>query len=323
MFDYKDWYPIKLWEENGTVKIRWAFFGGLRFTEPFFDESMRKSRFSFYKDAEHACFDSDDTPLLVLKEKEQGILPTGFIFHMSRCGSTLTSQMLAASPRNIVLSEALPIDSVLRLESVNPGEKEQLLLAVINALGRKRYPEEERLFIKFESWNTFHLPLIKRLFPDVPWVFMYRDPIEVVVSHQRQRGIKMVPGLIPPKHFGLPNALFNGNVLDEYGVKILSSICRNAIFHFQNIPNGRLINYSQLPEEVELMLRDHFKVDLAMEEAEAMRKVSAINVKDPLKTPFQKDSFEKKQSATTELTALVETFLTPEYQELEARRQRN
>lgn len=229
--------------------------------------------------------------------------------------------MLAASPRNIVLSEALPIDCVLRLESVNPGEKEQLLLAVINALGLKRYLEEERLFIKYESWNTFHLPLIKQLFPDVPWVFMYRDPIEVMVSHQRQRGIKMVPRLIPPKHFGLPNALFNGNVLDEYRAKMLSSICRSAIFHFQNIQNGRLVNYFQLPEEMETLLYNHFKVDLAVEEAEAMRKVSAINVKDTLMTPFHKDSFEKKQSATTELTALVETFLTPEYQELEARRQ--
>jgi hypothetical protein len=70
-----------------------------------------------------------------------------------------------------------------------------------------------------------------------------------------------------------------------------------------------------------MLLRNHFKVDLVAEEAEAMRMVSSINAKDTLQTPFQKDSFEKAQSATPELTALVETFLTPEYQELEVHRQ--
>ena len=37
---------------------------------------------------------------------EPGIDPTGFIFHLARCGSTLVSQMLAALPEHIVLSEA-------------------------------------------------------------------------------------------------------------------------------------------------------------------------------------------------------------------------
>jgi hypothetical protein len=49
MIDYKDWVPIKLWRENGAVKVRGGFCGGLRFTEPFFDESVRKSRFPFSK----------------------------------------------------------------------------------------------------------------------------------------------------------------------------------------------------------------------------------------------------------------------------------
>ncbi len=52
MNDYKDWFPIKLRRENGAVKVRWGFCGGLRFTEPFFDESVRKYRFPFHKDAQ-------------------------------------------------------------------------------------------------------------------------------------------------------------------------------------------------------------------------------------------------------------------------------
>ena len=49
-------------------------------------------------------------------------------------------------------------------------------------------------FVKFDSWNTLDLALIRRAFPDVPWIFLYRDPVEVIVSHMRQRGSQMIPG---------------------------------------------------------------------------------------------------------------------------------
>jgi len=53
----------------------------------------------------------DRTPLAALGDyaaSNPGIAPDGFIFHVSRCGSTLVSQMLAALPDSIVLSEAGP-----------------------------------------------------------------------------------------------------------------------------------------------------------------------------------------------------------------------
>ena len=40
--------------------------------------------------------------------------PSGFIFHMSRCGSTVISQMLAALAEHVVVSEAGPIDALAR-----------------------------------------------------------------------------------------------------------------------------------------------------------------------------------------------------------------
>jgi hypothetical protein len=37
-------------------------------------------------------------------------MPDGFVFHMSRCGSTLVAQMLAVVPDHVVVSEAEPLD---------------------------------------------------------------------------------------------------------------------------------------------------------------------------------------------------------------------
>src|SRR5678816_558328 len=103
------------------------------------------------------------------------------IFHMSRCGSTLVAQMLAALERNIVISEARPIDQVLGAK-VDEERRIAWLRWIVNALAQRRRPAEEFFFIKLDAWHVLHLPLIQRAFPNTPWVFLYRDPIEVMVS---------------------------------------------------------------------------------------------------------------------------------------------
>src|SRR5438874_313448 len=55
----------------------------------------------------------------------QHLRPSGLIFHMSRCGSTLVSQMLAALPANIVVSEAPPIDAIVQAYRLMPNADEE------------------------------------------------------------------------------------------------------------------------------------------------------------------------------------------------------
>ena len=159
------------------------------------------------------------TPLDALAElqaADPGLPPTGFIFHMSRCGSTLVAQLLAALPQNIVISEAGPVDAVLRANWYDPNitsaQRIAWLRALLSAYARPRHGEQH-FYVKFDSWHTLELPLIQAAFPDVPWIFLYRDPVQVLVSHQRQRGSQMVPDLLPPQWLGLdPPALGPGIV---------------------------------------------------------------------------------------------------------------
>ncbi len=110
-----------------------------------------------------------------IASSRSSLRPTGFIFHMSRCGSTLVSQMLAASSENIVLSEAAPIDDILRAHFRDPGVTEeqqvQWLQWLVGVLSWRRFPAEKNVFIKFDCWHVMFLPLIQRAFPDVPWIF--------------------------------------------------------------------------------------------------------------------------------------------------------
>lgn len=85
----------------------------------------------------------------------------GFIFHMSRCGSTLISQMLSAIPRSIVIAEAAPIDRLARA-AWSPTDTRTLWLRwMVSAIAQKRTGAETDLFIKFDAATAVALPLVR------------------------------------------------------------------------------------------------------------------------------------------------------------------
>ena len=147
--------------------VDWCRVGARRFVEPFFGQTIEKClREPFSLLFRH------QTSLEVLVEWQRarpGLQPSGFIFHMSRCGSTLLTQMLAALPQNIVISEASPISGILRAKSSMATDEQKVawLRAMLSALGQRRSGRETHFFVKFDSWHTFNLSLIRRAFPDV------------------------------------------------------------------------------------------------------------------------------------------------------------
>ncbi len=198
------WVPIRFYWEEAEPKVDWCYLGTRRFTEPLFAETIDSAmRLPF-----NLAFRRQTSVEVLLERQAQhpGLRPSGFIYHMSRCGSTLLAQMLAALPQNIVLSEAGPIDGVVgahrRDSSVKDSQRCAWLRAMISALGQPRNGETH-LFIKLDCWHTLDLPLIRQAFPEVPWIFLYRDPVEVLVSQVRERGSQTVPGMIDPAALGI------------------------------------------------------------------------------------------------------------------------
>src|SRR5262249_22714547 len=92
------WLPAAVHLRDSKPIVEWTYFGSRQPTEPFFSDSLGICRRTpFARLFEH------HTPLELSSD---GAAPSGFIFHMSRCGSTLIAQMLAALPRAVVISEA-------------------------------------------------------------------------------------------------------------------------------------------------------------------------------------------------------------------------
>ncbi|MEJ0043359.1 MAG: hypothetical protein WDM81_14575 [Rhizomicrobium sp.] len=234
------WLPVNVLPVQGELCVDWAYFGPRALDDPFYEDSVRRALSRPLNRLMRHRSRLSDLPGLPARP------PRGFIFHMSRCGSTLVSRMLAGDPRNVVISEAAPIDAVVRLDTGGDGPLHAALLtAMVGALGRRRMPEQAHCFVKLDSWHTIALPLFRRAFPDVPWVFLYREPGAVLASQMNQRGIQTVPEYLPPSLFGL--APGDTRSPEDYCARVLARTCEAVLAPFAQ-GRGLLVNYDQLPD---------------------------------------------------------------------------
>lgn len=310
---FRDWVPVRCFQQETNAFVDWCFLEKVRLTEPFFDDSIaRRFRQPFNLLFRH------QTPIEFLgelNEYSEGLKPTGFIFHLSRCGSTLVSQMLAALPENIVISEASPIDFVVRAKNIDDETKIEWLRWMVGALGQRRNEPEKHYFIKFDSWNTLEINLVKRAFPDVPWIFLYRNPVEIIVSHLRQRGAQMIPGLIREI---LPELGFEASLEmppEEYCARVLEKICRSALESLQT-GDGLAVNYTELPDAVDSKILEHFNIEFSENDRDIMFAATKFNAKSP-QMNFAPDSEQKKKEAGAAALAAAEKFVNPIYEALE------
>lgn len=304
------------WREGGWA-VDWCYFAGLRLTDPFFAQT-----------ANHALSDPArmlfrrETPvgyLGSLAREFPGIAPAGFIFHLSRCGSTLVSRMLATLERNLVISEAPALDQLLLLSgtgALGPPESGTMALrGLVSAIAQPRNGED-RFFIKFDSWHVRELPAILDAFPGVPWIFLYRDPVEVLVSQRRRAGIQMVRGIIDPRRLGLDPDAVHPAAVAEYSARVLAQLC-NAALENRGKGSGLFVNYRELPGAIFGAIARHFGLELTPEERATMTEAAKFDAKSP-GFAFEDDSEGKQREATDQIRQLARVWLAEPYEKLES-----
>jgi hypothetical protein len=298
------WLPFRFLADP-EPRLDWLHFAGKSPNQPFFEDAVRQVSGRPFNQLFRVA-----TP--VTQPPEPLKAPSGLIFHMSRCGSTLVSQMLGAAAGHVAISEAPPIDALLQHDFPNPDAHVDALRAMFHAYGRGA----QHLFVKLDAWHTRALPLLRRAFPDTPWIFLYRDPVEVLVSHLRQRGGHTVPGIVPPEWFGLtPEDTLQPE--RDFIAHILAQTCRAALKSDRD--GGLLVNYAELPEALFARILPHFGVAPDPEARDAMEAAAARNSKAPA-TRFRPDGETKQREADPDLRAVAERHLGRIYAALEARR---
>jgi hypothetical protein len=173
------WTPVALTVDPPALD--WGDLRGVRFAEPFLDQTI------------DGWAGGDPAPLVrtgfdTLEALEAlgapSLDPALLIFHLSRCGSTLLSRLLAALPGVLVVAEPAPVNALLAApaEQSDEAARVDLLRLLVRALARRRFGDERHCVLKLSSWNIRHVGLFRRAFPGVPIVWVQRDPAAIMAS---------------------------------------------------------------------------------------------------------------------------------------------
>jgi hypothetical protein len=291
----------------GQFTVDWLHFGGVALTDPFFEGSLRHAQSLPINRLIRLR-----TPLAALAGEapaDAADAPDGLIFHMSRCGSTLVSRILAAVPDTVTVSEASPLDTLVQLLAANPqvplDQRTALLRGMVAALGRDRFGDRRRYFIKTNAWHSVALSLFHAAFPKTPWLFLFREPVEVLVSQMRMRGAETIPGALPPSVLPIPDAPAQAE--EDQVAQILALVNRAALDH-ADMGGGLFVDYAGLTDAIERDILPHFAIAPDGVALSAIRAVTARDAKTPART-FEPDGATKRGEASDALRTAAATRL--------------
>jgi hypothetical protein len=249
--------------------------------EPFFEDTVRLCLRKPY-----ARFSRRVAPLVT---SDAAPAPCGLIFHVSRCGSTLAGRMLAAAGCR-VLSESAAMDAVIQAGHAG------WIRSTAAALGAgKRY------ILKLDAWHVHALPLLRAAFPDTPWVFLYRDPVEVLASHARSPGRHMLPGALDARAVGMSPEDITAIPRAEWPARVLARLCEAALRH----RDGLFVDYRDLPGDVGERVVPHFGLTLDDAARARMREASRFDAKRPT-SEFASDTAAKQTEGAGLRTPILE-----------------
>lgn len=318
--DLSGFLPVDAVVVDGRPGLLWMDMAGIDLAEPFFQQTVDRAK----KENRREVFTEFDV-LLQLEKILESVAPTGFIFHSSRCGSTLVSNACRAINNSIVLSEPNAVDKlVARFITDAPAGsvKESLysifLRGVVHALGQRTYRNEKHLIVKFACCSFAQFERIRRIWPNVPWVFMYRDPVETIVSNVSE----VPPWLLDEDRRVLASII--GVSTAEASAMQLEELCARTIGSFYSLAHrlahdgGMLLNYNQLSLPVIARVLNFFHIHPSAAEMETIARGSRTYSKETSGTrTFIADAESKQRRASDLIREMAERWAMEPYQRLQ------
>ena len=321
--DFKGMLPVDAVVVDGRPGLWWMDMSGVSLTEPFFQQTVERAKSNGNNRRE--LFTEFDA-LLQLEKQLDSVQPTGFIFHSSRCGSTLVANACRAISNSIILSEANAIDKLIARLITDPGDVKASLYSVflrgvVQALAQRRTGNEEHLFIKFACCSFAQIERIRRIWPNVPWLFLYRDPVETIVSN-----LKDVPPWLLDKDRRVLASIVSASP-DEVAEMTLEELCARTVgslfstAHGLANDNSMLLNYKQLSVPVMSSVLKFFKVSPSTTELETIKRASQTYSKEASGSRvFVADTHAKQQLASGAVREAAAKWASEPYQLLEQKR---
>jgi hypothetical protein len=239
--------------------------------------------------------------------------PSGMIFHMTRCGSTLAARVLAALECATVVNEPSLIARLLGSPALTPVALAQLLALYAGGIGRPGGP----VIVKWQSVVNPRMGLLRDLFPNVPRIFIVRNAIEVMVSCvQRPMPVldRLTDDLLAP-HLRVADLARLDRA--ERAARYLGSQC----FWAAQQAALTVVEYASLPTVALDVLPAYLDCPKAAGDPARMRGQLGIHAKSPGRT-FTPDVSAKQLAADARLRELADRIIQPELDALRRRHPR-
>jgi len=300
-----DLIPIAVVDRDGERRVEWCDMHGIPPDDSFFGQTVARALADPHRRATRQF-----TPLATLAVdvgSDESCSPSGFVFHMSRCGSTLAAHLLRATGTTLVLSEPEPLDALLRIDAeAAPADRSARLRAMLAALARMRGPQQQHVVVKLDAWAVFEFDAIRAAFPEVPWIFLYREPADVLASQVRRPGSHMVLGAAAGR-MSTDEGLAMGR--ERYSASVLARIVGAALEQADD-PQGRFVSYADLPGAVADVIAPWFWIEVAATARATMADVVQWDAHTP-SLPFT-----GSEPASVDV-ARAASILTPLHRDLE------
>jgi len=299
------WFPINFVFTPTTVSVEWMDFGSMEICDPFFYQTIQRLRRLEPPAGEET---TSLSTLLGIAEGLPAVQPAGVIFHVSRCGSTLLANVLRINPRTVALSEARPVGLFFRphilRRSPFPEEgwdetRRMLLDAVLRIYGA-RAGYDSSLIIKCHAVNLLQMAWIRSVWPEVPFVILIRDPLEVMVSNFALPAGWMRWSRSPATArlvFGWNEREIGDMSIEEYSARGLGRF-------FDSIREAldqkcKLVDYSDLSAVMFDRIAEFIGLKVLPSDSATFTEVASVYSKDPTRSrSFERDVNRKRAEAT-------------------------
>lgn len=242
----------------------------------------------------------------------------GGIFHMSRCGSTLMARQFAALPNTVALSEPAVFQAVLDSPHGTRAERARWLRALMFLFGEGFRPAAPRFVVKWPILLSRYADEVCAAFPETPGIFLYRHPVEVLVSIlERPLGNMTVQN---PFHWGMTSVRELEHLTE---LERTAYFLRALVLGAAAAPQLRSLDYADLPEATWDWVARFFGFTLSTSDIEQMRVASRFSAKSAKSSQiFSPDAERKRSSASAKTRELAATIVEPALRHALAQAQR-
>ncbi len=273
-------------------------------------------------------------PLLLQEVAIRAHVPVGpilppilSIWHLTRCGSTLTARMLSCIEALQVTDEPGALVDICGAfwGLVPAADRLPALDMTLRSLGQRLRPGARHLVVKQSLRSGQELDLFTRLHPDMHRLLIIRDPLEILVSNLRKPPgwLKLRNVVWSPLLSGVGMATQRGLSDAEFIARCLGRAFTAMARMVEKDPAAWLIlDYTELPGAVTTRLLPRLGITPGPDERAAMEEATRLEAWNRKgRQPFQDDRADKQAAATPEMHALCDRFLREPWQRLALLRQ--